>query len=92
MNITKVNVRKFEREGSIVKGFATVVIDDAIAIHDIRILEGENGLHMGMPRRKLATGEFKDIAHPISQEVRTKLENAIIEAYNNADEVADSEN
>lgn len=92
MNITKVNVRKFEREGSIVKGFATVVIDDAIAIHDIRILEGDNGLHMGMPRRKLATGEFKDIAHPISQEVRTKLENAIIEAYNNADEVADFEN
>lgn len=92
MNITKVNVRKFEREGSIVKGFATVVIDDAIAIHDIRILEGDNGLHIGMPRRKLATGEFKDIAHPISQEVRTKLENAIIEAYNNADEVADSEN
>ena len=92
MNITKVNVRKFEREGSIVKGFATVVIDDAIAIHDIRILEGDNGLHIGMPRRKLATGEFKDIAHPISQEVRTKLENVIIEAYNNADEVADSEN
>ena len=87
MNITSVKVRKFEREGSIVKGFATIVIDDAIAIHDIRILEGENGLHIGMPRRKLATGEFKDIAHPISQEVRTKLETAIIDEYNNTEDV-----
>ena len=92
MNITSVKVRKFEREGSIVKGFATVVIDDAIAIHDIRILEGENGLYIGMPRRKLVTGEFKDVAHPISQEVRTKLENAIIEEYNNTEDVTTVDN
>ncbi len=90
MNITSVKVRKYEKEGSFVKGFATVVIDDAIAIHDIRVLEGENGLHIGMPRRKLATGEFKDIAHPISQEVRTKLETAIIDEYNNADNVEET--
>ena len=85
MNITKVYVRKFEREGSIVKGFASVTIDDAVAINDIRILEGDNGLHIGMPRRKLATGEFKDVAHPVNQEARTQLETAILEKYNEAE-------
>lgn len=90
MNITSVYVRKFEREGSIVKGFATIVIDDAIAIHDIRILDGENGLHMGMPRRKLANGEFKDIAHPINPETREKIQNAILEAYNAPEEAEGS--
>ncbi|MBQ4584213.1 MAG: SpoVG family protein [Bacilli bacterium] len=86
MNITKVYVRKFEREGSIVKGFASVTIDDAVAINDIRILEGDNGLHIGMPRRKLATGEFKDVAHPVNQEARTQLETAILEKYNEAED------
>lgn len=86
MNITKVYVRKFEREGSIVKGFASVTIDDAVAINDIRILEGDNGLHIGMPRRKLATGEFKDVAHPVNQEARAQIEAAILEKYNEADD------
>ena len=42
MKITSVTVRKFEREGNRMKGIATVVVDDAFAIHDIRIIEGDN--------------------------------------------------
>lgn len=82
MKITSVTVRKFERDGNRMKGIATVVIDDAFAIHDIRIIEGDNGLFIAMPSRKTATGEYKDIAHPINTDVRTMFQEAILEEYN----------
>jgi stage V sporulation protein G len=84
MEITSVNVRKFEKEGSQMKGIASVLIDDAFAVHDIRIIEGVNGLFIAMPSRKTANG-YRDIAHPINSEVRKKFEDAIFEAYNNAE-------
>lgn len=82
MEITSVTVRKFEREGNRMKGIATVVIDNSFAIHDIRIIEGDNGLFIAMPSRKTATGEYKDIAHPINTDVRNMFQSAILEEYN----------
>ena len=61
MQITSVNVRKIEKDGSRMKGIATVLLDDAFAVHDIRIIEGDNGLFIAMPSRKTPDGEFKDI-------------------------------
>jgi len=85
MKITSVNVRKVEKEGSRMKGKASILLDDSFAIHDIRIIEGDNGLFIAMPSRKTATGEYKDIAHPINSDVRKMFEDAILEAYNNAE-------
>ena len=82
MQITSVTVRKIEKEGSRMKGIASVLLDDAFAVHDIRIIEGDNGLFIAMPSKKTPTGEFKDIAHPINPETREKIQNAILEAYN----------
>ncbi len=82
MEITSVTVRKFEKEGNRMKGIATVVIDNSFAIHDIRIIEGDNGLFIAMPSRKTATGEYKDIAHPINTDVRNMFQTAVLEEYN----------
>ena len=81
MKITSVNVRKIEKEGSRMKGIASVLLDDSFAVHDIRIIEGEKGLFIAMPSRKTPNGEFKDIAHPINAETRDKIQKAILEAY-----------
>lgn len=86
MEITSVTVRKYEKEGSRMKGFAEVLIDDAIAIHDIRIIEGDKGLFIAMPSKKTATGTYRDIVHPISQEIRKSFEDAIIDAFNKSEE------
>ena len=86
MKITSVNVRKVEKEGSRMKGKASILLDDSFAVHDIRIIEGDNGLFIAMPSRKTATGGYRDIAHPINPEVRTMFEEAIFEAYENAEE------
>ena len=92
MEITSVKVKKINKEGSRMKGIATVVLDDSFAVHDIRIIEGDNGLFIAMPSRKKATGGYKDTAHPIKHEVRTMFENAIFEEYNNTeDETADED-
>ena len=85
MKITSVNVRKVEKEDSRMKGIASVLIDDCFAVHDIRIIEGDNGLFIAMPSRKTATGGYRDIAHPINQEVRTLFEQEILKAYNESE-------
>ena len=86
MEITSVKIRKVEKENSRMKGIASVVVDNAIAIHDIRIIEGDNNLFIAMPSRKTPAGEYKDIVHPINQEVRTMFEKEILDAYDNAEE------
>lgn len=84
MKITSVNVRKIEKENSRMKGIASVLLDDSFAVHDIRIIEGDKGIFIAMPSRKTATGGYRDIAHPISPEVRKQFEEAILEEYEKA--------
>ena len=85
MEITSVTVRKVDKEGSRMRGIASVLLDDSFAVHDIRIIEGENGLFIAMPSRKTPTGDYRDIVHPISQEARDIIEKAIVEEYNKAE-------
>ena len=82
MKITSVTVKKIDKENSRMKGIASVVIDECFAVHDIRIIEGDNGLFIAMPSRKNADGEYHDIAHPINAETRKLFEDAILEEYN----------
>ncbi len=91
MKITSVNVRKIEKEGSRMKGIASILLDDSFAVHDIRIIEGDNGLFIAMPSRKTATGGYRDIAHPINPEVRAMFEEAILKAYDEAEDAPSEE-
>ena len=91
MEITSVNVRKIEKEGSRMKGIASVLLDDSFVVHDIRIIEGDNGLFIAMPSRKTPTGGYRDIAHPINPEVRSMFEEAIIKEYENTEDEEEAE-
>jgi len=91
LKITSVNVRRIERENSRLKGIASVLLDDSFAVHDIRIIEGDNGLFIAMPSRKTATGGYKDIAHPINPEVRSMFEQEILAEYEKQENVEPSE-
>lgn len=85
MKITSINVRKVEKEDSNLRAFVNITVDDALAVKDLRIIDGNNGLFVAMPSRKNKDGEYRDIVHPINQEVRDKMEEAIIKAYNEAE-------
>ena len=80
MTITDVRVRKIASEGKM-KAIVSVTFDNEFVVHDIKVIEGQNGLFIAMPSRKTPDGEFKDIAHPINTETRERIQGAILEAY-----------
>ena len=80
MKVTDVRVRKVTEEGKM-KAIVSVTFDDEFVVHDIKIIEGQNGLFIAMPSRKMADGEFRDIAHPINSETRAKIQEEIFKEY-----------
>lgn len=82
VNITDIRIRKITSEGKM-KAIVSVTIDDMFVVHDMKIIEGQNGLFVAMPSRKTPDGEYKDIAHPINTEAREMIQSKILEAYEN---------
>ena len=80
MNITDVRIRKVSDEGKM-KAVVSVTFDDEFVVHDVKIIEGQNGLFIAMPSRKIGEGDFRDIAHPLLSETRTKIKEAIFAEY-----------
>lgn len=80
MTITDVRIRKIATEGKM-KAIVSVTFDNEFVVHDIKVIEGQNGLFIAMPSRKTPDGEFKDIAHPINTDTREKIQNSILKAY-----------
>ncbi|SCG84237.1 putative septation protein spoVG [Proteiniborus sp. DW1] len=83
MKVTDVRVRKVSNEGKM-KAIVSVTFDDEFVVHDIKIIEGQNGLFIAMPSRKMADGEFRDIAHPINSETRNVIQEAVFAEYEKA--------
>ena len=95
MDITDVRIRKVGNEGKM-KAVASVTFDEEFVVHDIKIIEGINGLFIAMPSRKMSDGDFRDIAHPLLSETRNRIKDAILNAYENIEddeqkELAESE-
>lgn len=81
MKVTEVRIRKVEDEGKL-KAYVTITFDECFVVHNIKIIEGKSGPFIAMPSRKTATGEYKDIAHPVSPEFRVELQEKILAEYN----------
>ena len=80
MNITDVRIRKISDEGKM-KAVASITFDDEFVVHDIKVIDGQNGLFVAMPSRKMGEGDFRDIAHPLVSELRNRIKDAIFAAY-----------
>lgn len=80
MEITDVRIRKIDSEGKM-KAVVSVTFDNEFVVHDIKVIESQNGLFIAMPSRKAPDGEFRDIAHPINAETRGKIQTAILDKY-----------
>lgn len=83
MKITDVRVRKIAKEGKM-KAIVSITIDDEFVVHDIKVIEGDKGLFIAMPSKKAADGEYRDVAHPISQSTRENIQRIILESYTKA--------
>lgn len=80
MQITDVRVRKVTKEGKL-KAVVSITIDNEFVVHDIKVIEGEKGLFIAMPSKKALYGEYRDIAHPINSGTREKIQNTILDRY-----------
>ena len=80
MEITDVRIRKISEEGKM-KAVVSIAFDDEFVVHDIKIIDGQNGLFVAMPSRKMGEGDFRDIAHPLVSEMRERIKNAIFAEY-----------
>jgi stage V sporulation protein G len=80
VKVTDVRLRRISSE-SRMKAIASITIDHEFVVHDIRIIDGHNGLFVAMPSKRTPDGEFRDIAHPISSMTRDKIQEAVLLAY-----------
>ena len=80
MQITDVRVRKVTKEGKL-KAVVSITIDNEFVVHDIKVIEGEKGLFIAMPSKKALDGVYRDIAHPINSGTREKIQNTILDRY-----------
>ncbi len=63
------------------RAVVSITIDNAIAIHDIKLVQGDERMFVAMPSRREDSGVFRDIIHPISSNVREEIEKKILNAY-----------
>ncbi len=80
MQITEIRIRQMDSEGKL-KAYVTVTFDDCFVVHNVKIIEGKTGLFIAMPSRKTSGGDYKDVAHPITPEFRTELQDRILAEF-----------
>lgn len=83
MTVTNVRIKLITTGGRL-KAVGSITLQDAFVVHDIRVLEGEKGMFVAMPSKKMPNGMFRDIAHPINSETRTIIDAAVLAAYEEA--------
>ncbi|KXH86829.1 septation regulator SpoVG [Sporosarcina sp. HYO08] len=80
MEVTDVRLRRVDTDGRM-RAIASITIDNEFVVHDIRVIDGNDGLFVAMPSKRTPDGEFRDVAHPINSNARMKIQGAILEAY-----------
>ncbi|HLR51941.1 MAG TPA: septation regulator SpoVG [Candidatus Avamphibacillus sp.] len=85
MEVTDVRLRRVNSEGRM-RAIASITFDHEFVVHDIRVIDGNNGLFVAMPSKRTPDGEFRDIAHPINSNMRAKIQDAVLEEYHRAGE------
>lgn len=83
MRITDVRLRTVKNENELkLKAYADVTFEECFVIHGLKIIDGQKGMFVAMPSRKMPDGEYKDIAHPITPELRKNITDSVISKYN----------
>lgn len=88
MEVTDVRIRRLTKEGKM-RAIVSITFSDKFVVHDVRVIEGNNGLFVAMPSKRTPNGEFRDIAHPINAETREVIQNSVLEAYSKGIEAAE---
>lgn len=92
MKITDVRLKLVTNESdSKLKAYADVTFEECFVVHGLKIIEGQKGMFVAMPSRKMPDGEYKDIAHPITLELRKDITDSVILKYKETISVNETE-
>ncbi|KIL52453.1 MULTISPECIES: septation regulator SpoVG [Jeotgalibacillus] len=80
MEVTDVRLRRVKTD-SRMRAIASITLDNEFVVHDIRVIDGNNGLFVAMPSKRTPDGEFRDIAHPINSGTREMIQESVLEEY-----------
>ncbi len=80
MKVTDVRIRRLTQEGKM-RAIVSITLNEKFVVHDVRVIEGNNGLFVAMPSKRTPSGEFRDIAHPINAETRAVIQDAVLLVY-----------
>lgn len=80
LEVTDVRLRRVSTEGKM-RAIASITFDEEFVVHDVRVIDGNNGLFVAMPSKRTSDGEFRDIAHPINSKMREKIQAAVLKEY-----------
>ena len=89
MKVTDVKIRKLFDDETPMKAVVSVTFDGQFAVHDIKVIYAREKYFIVMPSKKNNDGTYRDIAHPITAELRKEIEDSVLEAFNKALEEAD---
>lgn len=79
MEITEITISL--RNEDKLKAFVNVTFDDCFVVRGMKVIKGASGYFISMPSRRMPDGTYRDIAHPINNEFRAKIEREILEQY-----------
>lgn len=79
MEVTQVRVSPVGEDR--LRAYATIVLDDCFLVRNLRVIHGKKGLFVAMPNRRTKEGSYRDLAHPITKDLRERIERAVLEAY-----------
>ena len=87
MIVTNVKIKKVDGDKlDRLKAYVDITLDESLVIHGLKLMQGEQGLFVAMPSRKMRNGEYKDIVHPICPDLRNYITKVVEEKYNAIDE------
>ena len=83
MKVTDIRIRIGRQTENIerLKAYADITFDESFVVHGLKRIDGQNGLFVAMPSRRMPNGEFKDIVHPIKPELRAEITQVILEKF-----------
>ncbi len=81
MKISDIRIRLIQKDDSKLKAVASITIDECFVVHDIKVLEGNQGYFISMPSRKTPDGQYKDVAHPLNTETREELNKIVLAEF-----------
>jgi stage V sporulation protein G len=79
MEITEVRITL--REEDKLKAFASITFDNCFVVRGLKVISGSQGYFVSMPSRRRSDGTYQDLAHPINNEMRKRIEDKVLDAF-----------